>query len=125
MILDEGNAVRVIFRASQLSLPFRRFVAEESDKGRLLSLEQLLIIQYLLRQPEITTTTAARITQLTESDARETLSQMETDLGYLERGEPAKVRIGCSGTISTAVFRPRGTLSGIGASSGRRPKPGC
>lgn len=85
-ILDEGNAVRVIFRASQLSVPFRMLVAEESDKGRLLSLEHLLIIQHLLRQPEITTTTAARVTQQSETDARETLSQMETGLNYLERG---------------------------------------
>lgn len=85
-ILDEGNAVRVIFRASQLSVPFRMFVAEESDQGRLLSLDQLLIIQHLLRHPEIDTATAARITQQGEPEAREVLNRMETALGYLERG---------------------------------------
>jgi len=85
-ILDEGNAVRVIFRASQLSVPFRMFVAEESDRGRLLSLEHLLITQHLLRHPEIDTTTAARITQRGEPEAREVLIRMETDLGCLERG---------------------------------------
>jgi ATP-dependent DNA helicase RecG len=85
-ILDEGNAVRVVFRASQLSVPFRMFVAEESDRGRLLSLEHLLIVQHLLRHPEIDTATAARITQQGESDAREVLTHMETALGYLERG---------------------------------------
>lgn len=85
-ILDEGSAVRVIFRASQLSVPFRMFVAEESDRGRLLSLEQLLIIQHLLRYPEIDTVTAARITQQGESDVRAVLSHMEVTLGYLERG---------------------------------------
>lgn len=85
-ILDEGNAVRVIFRASRLSVPFRMFVAEESDRGRLLSLELLLIIQHLLRYPEIDTATAARITQQGEPDAREVLTHMETALGYLERG---------------------------------------
>jgi ATP-dependent DNA helicase RecG len=85
-ILDEGNAVRVIFRVSQLSVPFRMFVAEESDRGRLLSLDHLLIIQHLLRHPEMDTTTAARITQQHESDAREVLTHMETALGYLERG---------------------------------------
>jgi ATP-dependent DNA helicase RecG len=85
-ILDEGNAVRVIFRASQLSVPFRMFVAEESDRGRLLSLERLLIIQHLLRYPEIDTATAARITQQGESDAREVLTHMEAALNYLERG---------------------------------------
>jgi len=85
-ILDEGNAVRVIFRASRLSVPFRMFVAEESDRGRLLSLERLLIIQHLLRYPEIDTATAARITQQGEPDARDVLTHMETALGYLERG---------------------------------------
>lgn len=85
-ILDEGEAVRVIFRASDLSVPFRMFVAEEGNRGRLLSVEHLLIIQYLLRHPEIDSTTAARITQQTDSDTRETLSRMETEFGYLERG---------------------------------------
>jgi ATP-dependent DNA helicase RecG len=85
-ILDEGNAVRIIFRASQLSVPFRMFVAAESDRGRLLSLEHLLIVQHLLRHPEIDTTTAARIIQQRESDAREVLTHMETSFGYLERG---------------------------------------
>jgi ATP-dependent DNA helicase RecG len=85
-ILDEGEAVRVIFRASDLSVPFRMFVAEEADKGRLLSVEHLLVIQHLLRYPEIDTATAARMTQHSEPDARETLSRMETEFGYLERG---------------------------------------
>ncbi len=86
VILDEGEAVRVIFRASDLSVPFRLFVAEEADRGRILTVENLLIIQHLLRHPEIDTAAAARVTQQTESNARETLSRMERDLGYLERG---------------------------------------
>jgi ATP-dependent DNA helicase RecG len=61
-------------------------VAKEADMGRVLTVEELLVLQYLLRHPEIDTTTAARITQQTEGDARETLSRMELDLGYLERG---------------------------------------
>jgi ATP-dependent DNA helicase RecG len=85
-ILDEGEAVRVIIRASVLSVPFRMFVAEEADRRRILSVEHLLIIQHLLRHPEIDTVTAARITQQTEVDVRETMSRMEADLGYLERG---------------------------------------
>ena len=85
-ILDEGEAVRVIFRASDLSVPFRMFVAEDSDRGRILAVEHLLIIQHLLRHPEIDTATAARITQQNEPDAHDILSRMETDLGYLERG---------------------------------------
>jgi len=85
-IIDEGEAVRIIFRASNLSIPFRLFVAEEADAGRILTVENLLIIQHLLRHPEIDTTTASQITQQTEHDAKETLSRMERKLGYLERG---------------------------------------
>jgi len=85
-LLDEGEAVRVIFQASDLSVSFRLFVAEEADHGRILTIENLLILQYLLRHPEMDTAMAARITQQTESNARETLSSMELDLGYVERG---------------------------------------
>jgi len=85
-ILDEGEAVRVIFRASDLSVPFRMFVAQEGDRGCMLSVEHLLVIQNLLRHPEIDTATAARITQDTEPNVRETLSLLETEFGYLERG---------------------------------------
>jgi len=86
VIIDEGEAVRVIFRATDLSIPFRLFVAEEADKGRILTVEDLLLLQYLLRHSEIDTPTAARITQQSERGARETLSRMELDLGYVERG---------------------------------------
>ncbi len=85
-IIDEREAVRVIFRASDLSVPFRLFVAKEADKGHILTVENLLIIRYLLKHPEIDTATTARITQQSENDARESLSHLELDLGYLERG---------------------------------------
>jgi ATP-dependent DNA helicase RecG len=62
------------------------FVAEEGRNGRILSVEQLLILRHLLRNPEIDTVFAARITQQRESEVRETLNRMETDFGYLERG---------------------------------------
>ena len=90
VITDEGEAVRVIFRAGDLSVPFRMFVAEEADKGRILAVEHLLILQHLLRHPEIDTSTAAQITQQTEHDARETLSEMELKYGYVERGGAGK-----------------------------------
>ena len=90
VIIDEGEAVRVILRAKELSVPFRMFVAEESKKGRILSVEHLLIIQYLLRHPEIDTATAAKITQNSINDVREILSQMELQFGYLERGGTGK-----------------------------------
>ncbi len=107
-ILDEGEAVRVIIRASDVSIPFRMFVAEEADRGRYLSVEQLLVVQHLLRHPEIDTETTAKITQQTEVDARETMNQTETAFGYLERGGTGR------GTYWTLRHDLHGRLSALG-----------
>jgi ATP-dependent DNA helicase RecG len=64
----------------------REFVAQEGRNGRILSVDQSLTLQYLLRHPEIDTSTGARITQRGESEARASLSGMEVGLDYLERG---------------------------------------
>jgi ATP-dependent DNA helicase RecG len=109
-ILDEGEAVRVIIRASDLSIPFRMFIAEEAGRGRILSVEHLLIIQYLLQHLEIETASAAQITQQTEEDARKTIAQMETDFGYLERGGTGR------GTYWTLRHDLHNRLSGSGSS---------
>lgn len=85
-IEDLGDAVRVTFRASDLSVPFRSFVEEENQKNRDLSVDALLIIQHLLRHAEIDTATAGHICQRSEEGVREVLSTMERRYGYLERG---------------------------------------
>ncbi|MEW6574015.1 MAG: RNA-binding domain-containing protein [Bacillota bacterium] len=86
LIEEQGEAVKVTFLASSLSVPFRVFVAEENKRGRTLSVDHLLILQHLLRHPELDTGTAARICQRRETEVREILSEMEQDFGYLERG---------------------------------------
>jgi ATP-dependent DNA helicase RecG len=86
LIQQQGDSVTVTFLRREPSAPFRAFVAEESRQGRLLSVDHLLILQHLLRHPEIDTATAARICQRTETEAREVLNDMEQALGYLERG---------------------------------------
>ncbi len=86
IIEEQGEAVRVVFLAGDLSAPFRGFVAEEAERGRLLSVDQLLILRHLLRHAELDTATAARICQRRDAEAREVLSEMERDLGYLQRG---------------------------------------
>lgn len=65
---------------------FRKFVAEESRKGHQPSVDELLVIQYLLRHAELETAQAASLCQRSESQMRSTLSRMERDHGYLERG---------------------------------------
>lgn len=86
LIEDLVEGVKVSFRAGDLSVPFRTFVADEGKRGVDMSVDHLLIIQHLLRHSEIDTATAARICQRAEPDAREVLAGMERSLGYLERG---------------------------------------
>ncbi len=85
-IQEQGEAVRLTFFSNEVSAPFRGFVAEEEGRGVRLSVDHLLILQYLLRHAELDTATAAEVCQRQDSEVREILSEMERDLGYLERG---------------------------------------
>lgn len=86
LIEDQGEAVTVTFLAGEISVPFRTWVAEESKRGLILSVDHLLILQYLLHHPELDIATAARICQRRETKIREILSEMERRSDYLERG---------------------------------------
>ncbi len=85
-IQEQGEAARLTFVANEVSASFRGFVAEEEGRGVRLSVDHLLILQYLLRHAELDTATAAEVCQRQDSEVREILSEMERDLGYLERG---------------------------------------
>ncbi len=78
--------MKVTFQGSELSVPFRAFVAEESKRGRSLPVDYLLILQYLLRHLEVDTASASHICQRSEVEAREILNEMEVEREYLERG---------------------------------------
>lgn len=86
LIQEQGEAIRIVFVKRDLDPAFRAFAAEESRQGRLLSVDYLLILQYLRLHAEIDTATAARICQRQEAEVREILSTMERERGYLERG---------------------------------------
>lgn len=86
IIEEPGDSVRVVFHASAFSIAFRSFVEEQNRAGIHLSVDHLLVLQYLMRRAEIDTGEAARICQRSEAEARERLSQMELEFGYLERG---------------------------------------
>ena len=90
----------------EMSVPFRMFVAEEGKKGRILSLDHLLIIQYLLGHSEIDTTIAARICQRRKTEIREILSRMESNFGYLERGGTGR---GTYWMLHQEIYREIGT----------------
>jgi len=85
-LAEQGESVLVRFRKQPISAPFRLFVADEGKAGRVLSVEHLLVLHHLLGHPELDTAAAASLCQRTEPEARELLNDMETGLGYLERG---------------------------------------
>jgi ATP-dependent DNA helicase RecG len=69
------------------NLAMARFIAEETRGGRPLSLEDLLVVDALLRERRLTTADAARLLQVGEPAARAALNRM-VDRGILEgRGE--------------------------------------
>ncbi len=84
-IYDRGESVTLTFKTGEISVPFRMFVAEERKNGRLLSVDHLLIIQYLLKHSEIDTSITARICQRHETESIDILSKMEISFKYLER----------------------------------------
>lgn len=79
-------ALREALLKQDVSAPFRSFVAEETKQGRLPGVDELLVLQYLLRHTELETTLAAELCQRPEAAMRNTLSRMERDLGWIQRG---------------------------------------
>jgi ATP-dependent DNA helicase RecG len=61
-----------------------------------------LILQHLVRYPEIDTATAARMCQRPEAETREVLNDMEQVLGYLERGGSGR---GTYWTLRPDIYR--------------------
>jgi len=85
VIQEIGESVCVTFLKREMAAGFRVFVAEESKKGRELGVDNLLILQYLLKHPELETSGAAKICQRSEVQMRQILSAMEK-AGYIEHG---------------------------------------
>jgi len=109
LIEEQGDAVKVTFLAREMSVAFRSFVSEESGRGRLLSVDHLLILLHLMSHPELEAAAAARICQRSESEAREILIEMQRSFGYLERGGTGR---GTYWTLRPEVHR-RLSVSGL------------
>ncbi len=86
LLIDEDSAVRVVFRRQETSPPFRDFIAEEGKAGRILDVDHLLVLRYLLDHPEMDTPTAAQLCQRRDAEMRDILEEMAFVYGYLERG---------------------------------------
>ncbi len=84
-IEEIGESIRVTMKASDFTPEFRSFISEESKKGRLFTVDELLVLQHLLHSPEIDTATATMLCQRNEADMREVMSRLESQ-DIVERG---------------------------------------
>jgi ATP-dependent DNA helicase RecG len=84
-IREVGDSVQVSFPKRELNATFRLFVADESEQGRKLGVDELMLLQYLLQHPEVDTNAAATLCQRGEAEMCEKLSTMES-AGYIEHG---------------------------------------
>jgi len=86
VIVDEESAVRVVFKRQETSASFREFIADEGKAGRVLDVDHLLVLSFLLHHSEIDTATAAEACQRREAEMRDILDEMVQVYGHLERG---------------------------------------
>ena len=86
VIVDEDSAVRVVFKRQETLASFREFIAEEGKAGRVLDVDHLLMLSYLLGHAEVDTPTAAELCQRREAEMRDILDEMVQVYAYLERG---------------------------------------
>ncbi|MCL4290753.1 MAG: putative DNA binding domain-containing protein [Thermoleophilia bacterium] len=96
--------VVVVLSGGQANLALTRYVVEQAQAGRPLSLEALIIVNELIRERRVTTAHAATLFQRDESTARQLLNRL-VDRGLLEaRGEAR----GRTYHLSAAAYRAIG-----------------
>lgn len=98
------SSVMVILPGGPANLEFARVVVEEERAGRALSLESLMILNYLDRERRIDLPTAVRLTQRGDAQTRATLEEV-VEAGLVEaRGE----KKGRTYHLSAPVYRRLG-----------------
>lgn len=85
-VAEAGEVIVVSLLKQEFSPEFRSLVAGEGKRGRILGVDELLVLQFLTRHAEIETVYAADLCQRPENAMRSTLSRMEGEYRYLERG---------------------------------------
>ena len=83
-IREVGESVVVSFPKGDLNAPFRMFAAEESERGRNLNVDELLLFRHLLEHRDIDIDVAANLCRRDESETLEKLLAMESAT-YIER----------------------------------------
>jgi ATP-dependent DNA helicase RecG len=89
-IEERGHSVVVTLMEGEFSPSVRAFVEREGNEGRALSLDHLLILNYLNKHPEMKTTTASALIQRSERETLDILHEMQNARDYIERGGTGK-----------------------------------
>lgn len=110
-------AVVLVLSGGQANLDFARLVAEEAQAGHPLSLDELLLLNYLWQERRVTAVGAAQLIQKPESEARVRLEHL-LEAGFIEgRGE----KKGRMYHLSAATFRRLGDQSAYERQRGFEP----
>lgn len=79
-----GNSIELSFIASRLFPNFQQFIIDLQKQGIRLDVDELLILQYLVRHEEIDSVIAAGVSQRGLDQARELLSKLTNEYRLLE-----------------------------------------
>ena len=110
--------VVLVFRGGKANLDFVRLVVEEENRrGRVLTLDELLILNALWQERSISGSQAAKLLQKPESDARAVLERLTED-GLVEARGGGKAR---TYHLSAATYRRLGLSSGYVRRRGFEP----
>ncbi len=98
---EVGESVRVTMRAGSLYPEFCAFIADYSQKGRLFSVDELLVFHHLFSHLEVNVHDTAFLSQRGKKDAEEILAKLNME-GLLERADDA---LGTYWTLEPEIYR--------------------
>jgi ATP-dependent DNA helicase RecG len=101
---SDATTVVVVIPGGEANLDFVRLLVTEAQSGRVLRLDELLILNALWQERTLTTDAAARLIQKPEADARATLHRL-VEAGLVEERGQKKGR---TWHLSAATYRALG-----------------
>jgi len=101
---SDATTVVVVIPGGEANLDFVRLLVTEAQRGRVLGLDELLILNALWQERTLTTDAAARLIQKPEADARATLHRL-VEAGLVEERGQKKGR---TWHLSAAAYRALG-----------------
>jgi ATP-dependent DNA helicase RecG len=114
---SDATTVVVVIPGGEANLDFVRLLVTEAQSGRVLGLDELLILNALWQERSLTTDEAAHLTQKPEPDARATLHRL-VEAGLVEERGQKKGR---TWHLSAAAYRALGDRSAYVRQRGFEP----